>query len=209
MFRKFFLFLKFRYKKWQKYSAQKHFKCLQKFEDFYAHKQHRQPCKLVLGQNLPSNVYGVFKGDDWTITVNPNLIYNSNLMFCSMSTLLHEGRHAFQRTHVKNVYSSNKRVFKFSKAYKWRNSFGGYLDTTNSDYTDYANQSIELDANMYAYKQLKKLSHKYKKEKLYFAEVYRLEDWFKDVAKMGKEKYGIFYKFKIGRKNKKLYEKDK
>lgn len=209
MFRKYFLFLKFKTRKWIKYNSKKRFKYLQGFEQYFASIQRRNPCNLVVSQTFPSNVFGEFREENWEIIINNSLLMDDDLMFKCMSTLLHEGRHAYQNTHVNNVYNKNKKVFKFSKAYKWRNSFGGYMDASNSDYVDYANQSIELDANMYAYKQLKKLKNKYKNEKLYYEEMCRLEQWLEEAQKMGKEKYGVFYKFKIGRKNKKMYDKNK
>ena len=210
MFRKFFLFLKFRLKKWQKYSPQKRLKCLQKFENYFARKQHRESCEVVLRNDLPQNTYGQFQQQNWCIYLNSYLIYDARYMFLCMSTLLHEGRHAYQHMVVKNTYEKKSRIFKFSKAYKWNNAMQGYLSTSQGDsYADYANQSIELDANMYAYKQLKKVKRKYKDQKLYDYEIKELEDWFEHVAKLGKEQYGFFYKYKIGKKNKKRYEQNK
>lgn len=204
MLKRFFLFLKFRLKKWEKYSPKKRFACLQKFENYFAKKQHREPCKIILRDDFPQNTYGMFTEQNWCINLNSYLLYDYRYMFLCMSTLLHEGRHAYQNVVVKRTYEKKTKVFKMSKAYKWKNAFGGYLSTSQGDtYADYANQSIELDANMYAYKQLKKLKHKYKGQTLYENAVKELENWFEDVAKLGKEQYGIFYKFKIGRKNKK------
>ena len=207
MFRKFFLYSKFKLKKWEKYSPKKRFKCLQKFENYYAFKQHRTPCEIVLSGDLPQNTFGLFKESNWKIYLNSYLIYDARYMFVCMNTLLHEGRHAYQHIVVKSTYENKSRVFKFSKAYKWKNSMQGYLSTSQGDsYADYANQSIELDANMYAYKQLKKVRRKYKEQKLYELEIKELERWFEDVAKLGREQYGVFYKSKIGKKNKKRYE---
>lgn len=144
------------------------------------------------------------------IEINVNLLRDGTNMFLLMSTLLHEGRHAFQYMYVNKEYANKSRISKFSKAYKWKNAIGGYLSERdgNGDYADYANQSIELDANMYAYKQLKKMKRKYSNIEEYTTEISRLEYWFETVENLGREKYGMFYKFKIGRKNKKQYKKN-
>ena len=207
MFEKFRLFRKFRFKKWLKYSPDKRLKYCQLFENYFAKKQKRDKFDVCWKEDL-NGADGYCSYQEKRIYILADNIRDGRKMFSLMSTLLHEGRHAFQRAHVTETYKKKSKVFKFSKAYQWNNAMGGYFDGTEDgvDYTDYANQSIELDANMYAYKQLKKLRRKYFSVEEYQAQIDHLENWFEYVAKMGKEKYGRFYKFKIGRKNKKRFK---
>ena len=210
MFAKLRLFRKFRFNKWKTYSPQKRLEYAQMFENYYAKKQGRENY-VVVWREMQEKEYGLCVSAEKIIYISADLITTYNKMFLLMSTLLHEGRHSFQYFYVNKEYSNKSKISKFSKAYKWKNSLGGYLSGAKgeNDYTDYANQSIELDANMYAYKQLKKLRRKYSTISEYNEEMLRLEEWFEYVAHLGKEKYGMFYKFKINRKNKKQYKKNR
>lgn len=210
MFKKFRLFRKFRFKKWQTYSPQKRLEFAQNFENYFAKKQGRKKHSIIWSDKMGENSLGVCNYGQCQIQINANLIIDGSKMFLLMSTILHEGRHAFQYAYVNKEYQKKSRISKLSKAYKWKNAIGGYLSERegNGDYADYANQSIELDANMYAYKQLKKMKRKYSNIEEYTTEISRLENWFEYAEDLGKEKYGMFYKFKIGRKNKKQFKKN-
>ena len=212
MFEKFKLFRKFRFKKWLTYSPHKRLEYAQQFENYFAKKQSRQRLIVSWKEEKDMNgAYGLCQYEQKRIYLTAELFRNGYKMFLLMSTLLHECRHAFQHAYVNSEYENKSRIFKFSKTYKWKNALGGYLSATNgeADYTDYANQSIELDANLYAYKQLQKMKRRYATINEYAEEIERLRDWFETVENLGKKKYGIFYKFKIHRKNKKQYKKNR
>ncbi len=206
MFQKFRLFRKFKKGRWEKYSPEKRLKVAQEFENHYSKKYKRMTCRIVPSSEMDENTLGLAKFSEKTIYLNSKYFLDASLKYNMMFTLLHEGRHIFQHEHVNKTYKNNSKVFKLSKAYKWKNSLGGYMDTSSTDYYGYANQSIELDANIFAYKQLKKLKRKFGKDEKYIKEIEYAENLLENVKEGGKKRYGIFYKFKINRKNKKNYE---
>ena len=201
MLKKFFLFFKLRQKKYYRYTVQKRVELLSKVEEYFALKQGRKTCNLIFTEKLSQNIYGRFDSEPWCIYINLDLVLDPTRLFDVLGTILHEGRHAFQYCVVNQAYQDGGKAHRFSRAYKWKKAFEGYLSTQNYNYVDYQNQSIELDANMYAYKQLKKLKYRYKKSKLYYKKLEEYETWFENAEKNGKEKYGIFYKHKIRKKN--------
>lgn len=208
MFQKFRLFRKFKNGRWEKYSPEKRLKVAQEFENYYSKKHKRMTCRIVPSSEMGENTLGLAKFSEKTIYLNSEYFLNASLKFEMMLTLLHEGRHIFQHEYVNKTYKNNSKVFKLSKAYKWKNSLGGYMDYANTDYYGYANQSVELDANIFAYKQLKKLKRKFGKDEKYIKAIEYAENLLANVKEGGKKRYGIFYKFKINRKNKKNYEKN-
>ena len=204
MFKKFFLFQKFKPRKWKKYSFDKRLEVIQKIENFYAKKQNRKPVEVVPRNDFVSTLYGSASYVNQIIFINSSLLTDSSKQFLLLSTILHEGRHIYQSGVVNKSYNDG-RIPRFSKAYSWMNSSDGYIsyEENKDNYVDYANQSVELDANSYALKQLKKLKRKFKNDVNYQAEIINLTNWFENAKTEGRKKYGFFYKFKIRRKNKK------
>lgn len=204
MFKKFFLFQKFKPRKWKKYSFDKRLEVIQKIENFYAKKQKRKPVEVVPRNDFVSTLYGSASYVNQIIFINSSLLTDSSKQFLLLSTILHEGRHIYQSDVVNKSYNDG-RIPRFSKAYSWMNSSDGYIsyEENKDNYVDYANQSVELDANSYALKQLKKLKRKFKNDVNYQAEIINLTNWFENAKTEGRKKYGFFYKFKIRRKNKK------
>lgn len=191
----FFLFSKFKLKKWNKLSYEKRFKCFVAVEKKVAKEFNISPIKLELNYDENWNCYGAFSVSNGKkrILLNSRLIEDPRLRFHVLETISHETRHAYQFS----VVNKDLRWFEFT-AKKWKRNWQGYF-SASGDSLMYNNQSIERDAQKYSIKFLKRYRWKYRNEKDFketFDAVFGRYDTADDKAR---QRYGIFYKWKIER----------
>lgn len=186
-----FLFSKFKERKWKKYSYEKRFKIFVALEKKVAKKLKIEPIKLEIKYE-DWNCFGAFTTD----SVNKKIVLNSILLeqpkyrFHGMETIAHETRHAYQFS----VISRKLRWYEFT-AKKWRENWAGYFSST-TDKLMYNNQAVERDAQKYSIKFLKK--HKY--EDLDYKNTLDVViDRYERADEDARKKYGIFYKHKINK----------
>lgn len=186
-----FLFSKFKERKWKKYSYEKRFKIFVALEKKVAKKLKIEPIKLEVKYE-DWNCFGAFTTD----SVNKKIVLNSILLeqpkyrFHGMETIAHETRHAYQFS----VISRKLKWYEFT-AKKWRENWAGYFSST-TDKLMYNNQAVERDAQKYSIKFLKK--HKY--EDLDYKNTLDVViDRYERADEDARKKYGIFYKHKINK----------
>lgn len=186
-----FIYSKFKAKKWRKYSYEKRFKIFVALEKKVAKKLKIEPVKLEIKYE-DWNCFGAFTTDSVNnkIVINSILLEQPKFRFHGMETIAHETRHAYQFS----VISRKLKWYEFT-AKKWRENWKGYF-SSSTDNLMYNNQAVERDAQKYSIKFLKK--HKYDDPdyvKTYNAVLDRYEKADEDARK----KYGLFYKQKINR----------
>lgn len=185
-----FLFSKFKHKKWMKLSPEKRFLVLDALEKKVAKALDIEPLKLEIKYDDNWNCFGAFTIDrgKQLIVLNANLIEEPRFRFHGMETIAHETRHAYQYS----VVSRKLAWYEFT-ARKWQRNWSAYYSST-TDNVMYNNQSVERDAQKYSIKFLKK--HKYNDvdyKNTLDAVLYRYNQADLDARKQ----YGVFYKFKI------------
>ena len=190
-----FLFSKFKQKKWILLSPNKSIKVYNALEKKFAKKQHREPLNVIIHPDSNWKPLGMFTNTRGKriIYLRQDLIDDPKMRFHGMETILHEGRHAYQYQTI------NKPLHWWQfRAKKWRKNWQGYIPSAESS-AAYNNQSVEQDAQKYAYNRMLKLAGKYKNdedfERTMHTNEYRLE-YADDIAR---KEFGRFYKFKINR----------
>lgn len=198
-----FLFSKFKFKKWKKYSYEKRFKIFQALEDKIAKSMKIEPLKLELKYE-DWNCLGAFMvvGGKKKMVLNSNLIEDDRYRFHAMETIAHETRHAYQYS----VVNRDLKWYEFT-AKKWKRNWEGYFSST-VDNVLYNNQSIERDAQKYSIKFLKKHASKYKNEEDWIRTYDAVLNRYNQAEIDARNKYGVFYKYKIENKIKKKSESD-
>lgn len=185
-----FLFSRFKLKKWRKYSSHKRILILQALEKKVAKGLKIQPLKIEIRYD-DWNCFGAFvmNGGSRKIVLNAKLIDDPKYRFHAMETIAHETRHAYQYT----VVSKKLKWYEFT-AKRWKRNWEAYFSSA-TDNLMYNNQSVERDAQKYSIKFMRK--RKYKNEKdwvdTYEAVLYRYNQADLDARK----EFGVFYKFKI------------
>ena len=188
-----FLFSKFKFRKWKRMSYDKRFKCFVAVEKKVAKEFGIAPIKLELKYDDNWNCFGAFSvsGGKKIIVINSKLIEDPKYRYHALETIAHETRHAYQYT----VVNRDLRWFEFT-AKKWKRNWQGYFGASG-DSLMYNNQSIERDAQKYSIKFLKRYRWKYRNEQNWqetFDAVWNRYDTADDKAR---QRYGIFYKWKI------------
>lgn len=116
------------------------------------------------------------------------------MQFWALTVLFHEGRHAFQHEEV----VENNKPSVFSKTYKWKQNFEGYVNYNNNEkFSYYAMQDVERDANKYALKRLKSLHFWFKNELGYQETIKSKQDELDSQVEDAKKELGLFYKLKV------------
>jgi len=192
-----FVYSRFKLRKWGKYSSTKRLKVLQALEKKMAKKNHRDPIDVVVHERSDWNCLGMFSTSGGTkkIYVHENLILNPSYRFHALETIIHEGRHA---TQFKIINDGDLKWWQFT-AKRWKKNFKGYVSSTE-DRVLYNNQEVERDAQKYTIKWLKKLAHKYVGEKDFDVTLRRNEYRYDKAEEDARKKYGLFYKYKMRRK---------
>ena len=199
MFFRFLTYNKFKKRKWERMSPQKRLQAYQKLEEIQAKKLGRPVYRVIPNSEWDENMNGECSSSQKTIQLNSKFMLNSNLRFLGMATLFHEGRHAFQYHCCYNV----KKPRRFSKAYRWKKNFEGYVNGATDKYSFYSMQPVERDANKYAIKRLKAFRHRYRKEPLYIDALEKKLADFDNVKDYAKKELGAFYRLRVALRNRK------
>ncbi len=190
----FFVFSKFKGKKWKKYTPEKRFMVLQALEKKIAKKLDIEPLKLELKEDSDNwNCFGAFTviGNVKKIVLNNNLIYEPRYRFHAMETIAHETRHAYQFS----VIDRDLKWYEFT-AKKWKRNWAGYF-SSSTDNLMYNNQAVERDAQKYSIKLLKRHKGKYENEQDFQQTLDAVVGRYEQADLDARKKFGFFYKQKI------------
>lgn len=154
----------FKSEKWDGLSYSDRLSALQRAENAQAIKQGREPRK-VKGVEMETGVSGHYNmAYPEYIQVNRDMVNASGegrQNYSLLSTVYHEGRHAYQDDAIKGKIQNPKETPDTVQSWKknYPNLGGVYYDgETKGTYQDYRYQPIEADANDYAAKEM--ASHK-------------------------------------------------
>ncbi len=198
----FLVYNKFKFRKWDKLSLEDRAFAFQKLEMIQARKLHR-PVAQVIFREMDEHLKGQFIPERNIIFLNKMFVTEDSLRFDGMFTLFHEGRHAFQH----HVCFSGEELGIFSKARKWKKNFGGYINGAEDEYSFYAMQPVERDANKYALSRLKSFKYRFIEDRYYNATVVFEEKCFDDDKFRAKEELGMFYQHKLAKRQEEEYNK--
>ena len=195
-----FIFSRFKLKRWRKYSSPKRLRVLQALENKMAKKNHREPIDVIVHENSDWNCLGMFSVVDGNkkLYIHEDLILNPAYRFHALETIIHEGRHASQ---YEMINKEDIPWWNF-KAKRLKSNFEGYI-SSSEDSLLYNNQEVERDAQKYTIKMLNRLRRKYRNEEDFEKTLKRNLYRYEKSEEAAREKYGIFYKFKLRRKIKK------
>ncbi len=193
----FFIYNKFKLKKWNKYSSAKRLKILQALENKLAKQNHREPVDVVVHERSDWNCLGMFtvQGGQKKLYVHENLILNPSYRFHALETIIHEGRHATQY----NATQRDDLHWWNIREKRWKANFAGYF-SASEDNVLYNNQEVERDAQRYTIKKLSKLEYKYHNEDDFYTTLDRNINRYEYADASARKKYGLFYKQKMRRK---------
>lgn len=186
-----FVFSKFKAKKWLKCSYKKRFKVFEAVEKKVAKNLKIAPVKLELRYDDNWHCFGSYTTESGKprIILNSLLLEDIRLRFHALETIAHETRHAYQF----NLVSKKLRWYEF-KAKRWQRNLQGYFSSKN-DSLMYNNQSVERDAQKYSIKFLKK--HSYHGDRDYERTLRVVVDRYEQADEDARKEYGLFYKLKI------------
>lgn len=186
-----FLYSKFKSRKWLKYSYEKRFRIFVELEKRIAKQLKIEPVKLEIKYE-DWNCFGAFTtvSGKKKIVINSLLLEQPKYRFHGMETIAHETRHAYQFS----VISRKLKWYEFT-AKKWRENWQGYFSST-TDNLMYNNQAVERDAQKFSIKFLKK--HKYD-DSDYINTYNAVLDRYERADEDARRKYGLFYKQKINK----------
>ena len=138
----------FKKDKWKTLSQQERLNAFQLLENMDAKSKNRTPFVIVRQRPFFTGKWdGECCDSKHEIHIDKIFLEQDDLRFQGMSTIFHEGRHAFQHFAVNNTkYSTNKEVK------DWKFNFEGYIKSTKQLHTFYTMQPSEVDARLYALK---------------------------------------------------------
>ena len=201
----FLTYNKLKQKKWRRLSPAKRLKVYQKMEKIMA-KKTKRPAFTVYPKEWYDGTRGLCVYKDQTIYLNKDFFIKDNQQFLGLATLFHEGRHVQQH----HVVKSKKKLFRFSKAYKWKQNMTAYIQYEgNEKYSYYSMQEVERDANKFAIQRLRRLKFWFRNDKEYLRALDEKEREFDLVKEHAKKELGIFYKLKLFLRNRKERRKNK
>lgn len=191
----FFIYGKFKYKKWNKLSPDKRLEVLQALENKLAREQNREPIPVRIHDDPNWKSFGMFmaSGGKQCILVHEDLVYNPELRFHALETIIHEGRHASQF----QVVNKKLKWYQFTQK-RWQKNWKHYF-SSSEDNVMYNNQAIERDAQHFTIKKLSRLSRKYRKERDFAYTLHANIQRYETAEDQARKKYGFFYKYKIDR----------
>lgn len=200
----FLVYNKFKQKNWLRLSAKQRLRVFQKMEKIMAKKVGR-PVYTILSREWEDGTIGLCVYSKKIIYIHTDFFVKDNLQFLGLATLFHEQRHAEQH----HIVRTKKKIFRFSKAYKWQQNMKAYINYEgDEEYSYYSMQEIERDANKFAINRLKKFRFRFRKEDNYFNCVNIKEKEYDLVKERAKEELGFFYKLKLFLRRKKEERKN-
>ena len=160
------LYMLFTEKQWTNMSEQRRLDALQEVECRMAARQGRKACRILLRYDMGPGSMGAFDGND--IVLNASLLKASKSRFgrkasaqvvAALDTVIHEGRHAFQRAAVTGKATQQVAA---QKRREWLVNMLSYAGT-NGNFAMYAFQPIERDAREFAAREMSEIYRKIKK----------------------------------------------
>lgn len=190
-----FIYSKFKYKKWNKLTPDKRLEVLRALEKKLAKEQNRDPIDVTVYPDPTWQSFGMFRtnGGKRQILIHEDLIYNPELRFHALETIIHEGRHASQFV----VVNKKLKWYNF-KERRWKKNWQNYF-SSSEDNLMYNNQAIERDAQQFTIKKLSRLARKYRNERDFAYTLHANKMRYENADDDARKKYGMFYKFKIDR----------
>ncbi len=189
----FFIYSKFKYKKWNKLTPDYRLKVLQALENKLARQQNRDAIEVRVYDDPTWKSLGMFastKGKQ-LIYIHEDLIYNPEMRFHALETIIHEGRHASQFA----VVNKKLKWYQF-KQKRWQKNWQNYF-SSREDRVMYNNQAIERDAQQFTIRKLSRLQRKYRKERDFAYTLHTNVARYENAEDDARKKYGFFYKYKI------------
>lgn len=206
MFLRFLVYNKFKLKKWKKLNTKERLAVCQRLENIQAKKLHRPRYKVVI-RDLEKGVGGTCVSKNKEILLMTRYFLSDEKRFDLMSTLFHEGRHAYQFDEI----AEKKKHCILSKRYWWKKNMQGYINIAESGdkISFYSMQPVERDAEEYSCRRLKRFRFRYRKEKDFWTTLGREQaDLKKDVI-LARKELGPFYRLKVAWKNRQERKKDR
>lgn len=205
MFFRFLTYNKFKESKWKKLTPEKRLNVFQQLENIQAQKLGRPAYTVMPNSSWGDTTNGECSSTKKVIELNSRFMIDPSLRFFGMAALFHEGRHAFQY----NCCFGEEQPKRFSKAYRWKRNFEGYVNAENDKYSFYSMQPVERDANKYAIKRMKNFRFRYRKEPLFAEALTKKIEEFEGVKDKAKKELGVFYRLKVALRNKKERKNNK
>ena len=192
----FLTYIKFRSKRWNRMSVAERVRTLQAMEHIEAKRWSRQELTVEC-KDLGENLLGRCNYSEKTILISTTLLNTPNCQFLALSVLFHEGRHAYQY----HIISSQKKFWRFSKAYKWKQNMQNYIHYDGSDkFSYYSMQEVERDTNLYSLRRLQSLHFWFRNEDIYYKTLEIKIDEMEREKLLAKKELGLFYKWKVNRR---------
>lgn len=195
---------KFKEEKWEELSPEERLETFQKLENIQAKKLGRPAYTISPNYSWSELVNGECSSRYKIIQINQRFLYEPELRFLGMMTIFHEGRHAFQ---YESCFGESE-PSRFSRAYKWKRNFEGYINGMTDKYSFYSMQPVELDANKYAINRMLDFAHRYRYEPLYHRTLTFKENAMENAKDVARKELGIFYKWKVARRTKRERKKN-
>ncbi|VBB08462.1 Hypothetical protein LUCI_3734 [Lucifera butyrica] len=143
---------------WKQASRDLRILAYQELEIEYAQRQGRKPA-IVQIKDLPGTCFGVYQGMDNKIIINSNFLLDDpqdgySFQYLATDTVIHEGRHAFQRHAIENpgIHNNPEEVA------KWQENSLVYFTPDKAEFSFYRFQPVERDSNNYAHSETDKLA---------------------------------------------------
>lgn len=138
---------------WKKLSLEERTELLRKIERKMAEIQGREPADLLVSDKVldgkdkgdpMGNTNGYYSHANGRIVLNSSLVGSDNVHKV-VSTLAHEGRHAYQHAAIDNSGTEPDAI----KAEEWKDNFDDYKTVEKDGYEAYYKQPVEVDAREY------------------------------------------------------------
>ncbi len=198
------IYSNFKLRKWKKLSMTEKIAVLQQIENLQAKKLKRPVYKVVV-DDLEKGVGGRCSYSTKTIIIDVNEFSSDKNRFYLLSTVFHEGRHAYQKDEIEEKQNHHF----LSKEYRWQKNLEGYVNIANSgkSIAYYSMQPIERDANRYAIRQLKWLRFRFLFNKDFNRNLQNCIYNYKQNKIRARKELGVFYRIKIAFNNFKMRKK--
>ena len=206
MFFRFLVYNKFKLKNWKKLNTKQRVAVCQKIERIEA-KRLRRPVYKVVIRDLQKGVGGTCVSSEKEILLMTNYFIKDERRFDLLSTLFHEGRHAYQFDEI----AEKRKHCILSRRYWWKRNMQGYINIAESGdkISFYSMQPVERDAEEYACRRLRRFNFRYRKELDYWTTLNREKGDLKKDVILAKKELGAFYRIKIAWKNRQERKKNR
>lgn len=196
----FFVYRKFRYGCWKRLRLDEKLYYLAEVERHMAKKQKRDALPVVLDPDAKLEQLGhvtIMHGVPRSIAIGYPVLEDPAFRFIALSTIFHEGRHAFQYTKVNTPLKWYQFTYK-----RWKENWDGYI-ASKENQTIYQMQILERDAQTFALEQMKKRAFTFRNDTDYERTMKFLQQTYEQAELDAVKELGLFYKWKVRKKIKK------